>query len=75
MRQELQVWQSEVGSRLWLSRLVAAMDDAARPELRCRKVERRQLAKAREHLSRSPSPQSSPAASQERSGETAAPAV
>ncbi len=38
MRQELhrssQAWRSEAGSRLWLSALIAAMEDASRPDLR-----------------------------------------
>lgn len=28
------MWRSEAGSRLWLSMLVAAMEDASRPEPR-----------------------------------------
>ena len=37
MRQELRssIWRSEAGSRLWLSMLIAAMEDASRPEV-CR---------------------------------------
>ncbi|MDH6262446.1 transcriptional regulator [Bradyrhizobium sp. BR13661] len=31
---QLQVWRSEAGSRLWLSGLIAAMQDAERPEIR-----------------------------------------
>lgn len=34
MRQELRTWQSDTGSRLWLSALVAAMEEAAQPEIR-----------------------------------------
>jgi len=29
-----QIWRSEAGSRLWLSGLIAAMQDAERPEIR-----------------------------------------
>jgi hypothetical protein len=32
MQQKLQTWQSEAGSRIWLSALIAAMEDASRPE-------------------------------------------
>ena len=31
MRPELQRWRSEAGSRLWLSGLIAAMEQASRP--------------------------------------------
>jgi hypothetical protein len=39
MRLELQtwpaqIWRTEAGSRLWLSTLIAAMEDAALPEVR-----------------------------------------
>jgi hypothetical protein len=34
MQHELPTWRSEQGSRRWLSRLVDAMEDCARPELR-----------------------------------------
>jgi hypothetical protein len=36
MRQTLQSsdWRSEAGSRLWLSALIAAMEDASRPDRR-----------------------------------------
>jgi hypothetical protein len=29
MRQELQIWRSEAGSRFWLSSLIAAMNEVA----------------------------------------------
>jgi hypothetical protein len=34
MRPELQRWRSEAGSRLWLSGLIAAMEEASRPTQR-----------------------------------------
>ncbi|QAU47475.1 transcriptional regulator [Bradyrhizobium guangzhouense] len=33
-----QIWRSEAGSRLWLSGLIAAMQDVERPEIRRRPV-------------------------------------
>jgi hypothetical protein len=33
-----QIWRSEAGSRLWLSGLIAAMEHAERPEVRCQPV-------------------------------------
>jgi hypothetical protein len=33
-----QIWQSEAGSRLWLSGLIAAMQHAERPEIRSQPV-------------------------------------
>ena len=62
MRQELrtwqQIWRSEAGSRLWLSALIAAMEDASRPELGRPKIEAETLAQLREQLTR-PYPTSS----------------
>jgi hypothetical protein len=57
MRQELRTWQeiwrSEAGSRLWLSALIAAMEDASRPELDRPKIEAETLAQLREQLTSS----------------------
>jgi hypothetical protein len=62
MRQELrtwqQIWRSEAGSRLWLSALIAAMEDASRPELDRPKIGAETLAQLREQLTR-PDPTSS----------------
>ncbi|KYK50326.1 transcriptional regulator [Bradyrhizobium liaoningense] len=33
-----QNWRSEAGSRLWLSGLIAAMEHAERPDVRCQPV-------------------------------------
>jgi len=40
MRPERQprMWRSEAGSRLWLSGLIAAMEHAAQPKIRCQPV-------------------------------------
>ena len=34
MGQQLQIWRSESGDRLWLSLLIDAMEEASRPESR-----------------------------------------
>jgi len=39
MGQRLETWQGEGGERLWLSLLVDAMEQAARPEIRSQPVE------------------------------------
>ncbi|WP_275195386.1 transcriptional regulator [Bradyrhizobium sp. CSA207] len=44
------MWRSEAGSRLWLSGLIAAMEQAARPEIRREPVETETLARLRAHL-------------------------
>jgi hypothetical protein len=46
-----QVWQSEAGSRLWLSGLIVAMEHAARPEQRRLPVAPETLAALRAQLS------------------------
>jgi hypothetical protein len=54
MRQELQTlqqtWQSEAGSRIWLSALIAAMEDASRPEPERSKLPAETLAQFRAQL-------------------------
>ena len=50
MRQELRKWQSEAGSRLWLSALIAAMEDVSRPDARREKLDRSTLEQFRAHL-------------------------
>lgn len=50
MRQELRTWQSDAGSRLWLSALIAAMEDAARPEIRRQTVPADTIARCRAQL-------------------------
>ena len=47
---QLQVWRSEAGSRLWLSGLIAAMEQAALPEIRREPVGTETLAQLRAHL-------------------------
>jgi hypothetical protein len=44
MGRQLQTWRSGDGQRLWLSMLVDAMEDAARPELRSMPCDREILA-------------------------------
>jgi hypothetical protein len=39
MGQRLEIWQGGGGERLWLSLLVDAMEEAARPEIRSQPVE------------------------------------
>jgi hypothetical protein len=54
MRQVLQTWQqiwrSEAGSRLWLSSLIAAMEEASQPDIRRKAVEAETLAQFRAQL-------------------------
>ncbi|MBR0713737.1 transcriptional regulator [Bradyrhizobium liaoningense] len=50
MRQELQIWRSDAGSRLWLSALVAAMEEAAQPEIRRQGVPAETIAQLRVQL-------------------------
>jgi hypothetical protein len=50
MGQRLQKWHGEGGERRWLSRLVAAMEDASRPEVRSRPCERVALQACRAQL-------------------------
>ncbi|WP_409189058.1 transcriptional regulator [Bradyrhizobium sp. RDM4] len=45
-----QIWRSEAGSRLWLSGLIAAMEQASRPELRRQPVAPEILAELRAQL-------------------------
>lgn len=45
-----QIWQSEAGSRLWLSGLIAAMEHAERPEVRREPVAPETLAQLRVQL-------------------------
>lgn len=39
MGRRLETWQGEGGERLWLSLLVDAMEEAARPEIRSQPVQ------------------------------------
>jgi hypothetical protein len=50
MRQELREWQGEAGSRLWLSALIAAMEDVTRADIRREKLDRATLEQFRAHL-------------------------
>ena len=61
MRQELQIWRSEAGSRRWLSALIAAMEAAERPESRRRAVSPEALAQFQAQLALPASWQVSPA--------------
>ncbi|RXH32690.1 transcriptional regulator [Bradyrhizobium zhanjiangense] len=45
-----QIWRSEAGSRLWLARLIAAMEHAARPEVRRQPVAPELLVELRAQL-------------------------
>ncbi len=45
-----QIWRSEAGSRLWLSGLIAAMEQASQPELRRQPVAPEILAELRAQL-------------------------
>ena len=45
-----QMWRSEAGSRLWLSGLIAALEHAARPEIRREPVAAETLAALRAQL-------------------------
>lgn len=50
MGQRLERWQGRDGERLWLSLLVEAMEEAARPEVRSQPVEAAILAGLRAQL-------------------------
>jgi hypothetical protein len=52
MSRQLQTWRSGDGQKLWLSMLVDAMEDAARPELRSVPCDRLTLAAVRAQLAR-----------------------
>lgn len=45
-----QIWRSEAGSRLWLLGLIAAMEQAARPEIRREPVGTETLSQLRAQL-------------------------
>jgi len=59
MRQELQMGRSEAGSRLWLSMLIAAMEDVSRPELRRQSIDASTLEQVRAQLALPASPRPS----------------
>jgi hypothetical protein len=52
MGQRLTTWQSGSGDRLWLSRLIDAMEEAARPEVRSQPCESAILHALRAQLAR-----------------------
>ena len=52
MGRQLQTWRSGDGQRLWLSMLVDAMEEAARPELRSMPCDREILAAVSAQLAR-----------------------
>jgi hypothetical protein len=52
MAQGLQSWRSGKGERQWLSRLILAMEQIARPDIQSRPVDRLVLAKVRAQLGR-----------------------
>lgn len=56
MRQELHVWRSEAGSRRWLSMLIAAMEDAAQPEVGRQSLDASALERFRAQLALPASP-------------------
>jgi hypothetical protein len=56
MSRQLQTWRSDDGQRLWLSMLVDAMEDAARPEIRSIPCDREILAAVSAQLARPASP-------------------
>ena len=56
MGHQSQVWRSASGSRAWLSRLVEAMESAARPELRNLPCDGKVLAAVHAQLSRPAAP-------------------
>jgi len=56
MGRQLQIWRSEDGQKLWLSLLVEAMEEAARPELRSMPCDRSTLAAVTAQLARPASP-------------------
>ena len=53
---QLQNWRTGDGQKLWLSMLVDAMEEAARPEFRNMPCDRLTLATVRAHLARPASP-------------------
>jgi hypothetical protein len=56
MDRQLQTWRSGDGQKLWLSMLVDAMEEAARPEFRSIPCDRLTLAAVRAQLARPASP-------------------
>ena len=56
MDRQLQTWRSGDGQKLWLSMLVDAMEEAARPEFRNTPCDRLTLAAVRAQLARPASP-------------------
>lgn len=56
MDRQLQTWRSGDGQKLWLSMLVDAMEEAARPEFRGIPCDRLTLAAVRAQLARPASP-------------------
>ena len=52
MGQQLNVWRSGSGQRVWLSRLIDTMEEISRPELRVVPCETRVLAALRAQLAR-----------------------
>ena len=56
MDRQLQTWRSGDGQKLWLSMLVDAMEEAARPELRNMPCDREILAAVSAQLARPASP-------------------
>ena len=52
MGQQLQIWRSESGDRLWLSMLIEAMEEASRPESRAVPCDPYVLAALRAQLAR-----------------------
>jgi hypothetical protein len=56
MDRQLQAWRSGDGQKLWLSMLVDAMEEAARPEFRSIPCDRLTLAAVRAQLARPASP-------------------
>jgi hypothetical protein len=56
MSRQLQTWRSGDGHKLWLSMLVDAMEEAARPELRGMPCDRESLAAVSAQLARPASP-------------------
>jgi hypothetical protein len=52
MAQGLQSWRSGKGEQQWLSRLILAMEQIARPDIQSRPVDRLVLAKVRAQLGR-----------------------
>jgi hypothetical protein len=56
MGQQLQPWRSGNGEKLWLSMLIAAMEEASRPEFRALPCDRSVLAAVGAQLARPASP-------------------